>query len=70
MFTNGRASRLFLTTGAAIGKHLLMIVSHHAREFQKHTQAQRKKSLDILATTWGKIVNSYNCQLAIPENQI
>lgn len=43
--------------GVATGKHLLMIDSLHTREFQKHTQAQRKKSLDEMHTQLKKFID-------------
>jgi hypothetical protein len=45
------------STGVATGKHFLMIVSHHTREFQKHTQAQRKKSLDEMHAQLKKFID-------------
>lgn len=44
-------------TGVVIGKHLLMIDSPHTREFQKHTQAQRKKSLDEMHAQLKKFID-------------
>lgn len=44
-------------TGVATGKHLLMIDSPHTREFQKHTQAQRKKSLDEMHAQLKKFID-------------
>lgn len=44
-------------TGVATGKHLLMVDSPHTREFQKHTQAQRKKSLDEMHAQLKKFID-------------
>lgn len=41
----------------ATGKHLLIIDSPHTREFQKHTQAQRKKSLDEMHAQLKKFID-------------
>jgi pyocin large subunit-like protein len=45
------------STGVSIGKHLLTIASPPTREFQKHTQAQRKKSLDEMHAQLKKFID-------------
>lgn len=43
--------------GVAIGKCLLMTDSSHTREFQRHTQAQRKKSLGEMHAQLKKFID-------------